>query len=237
MKKVSMGHGKVWAPKHAHPWVAERLQRPQCDGSEKHKWIKAMISVFTTHKRVWGYMGKFLYWQCSLISKEMLSCFLSPGHVWLKRCIKHPCLWVQLLIRLLGAQAVLENASLFFHVFMEPEFQGGRRNLGRQEESSPCSSLGSHWLRSAEHLPRWGWQFTQKIGSGEKTPLHVAASDANLGRDLSGEAWPFLGSENSLFRSGKERPICLFREPQLPEGKVSDRCGYQTNFFRGFSGN
>lgn len=109
---------------------------------QKNKWIK-LISVFTTHKRVWGYTGKFLCWECSLILKEMF-CFLSPRHVWPKRCIKHPCLWVQLLIDLLGTQAFLENASLFFHVFMEPEFQGGRRNLGRQEESSPCSSLGSH---------------------------------------------------------------------------------------------
>lgn len=43
----------------------------------------------------------------------------------------------------------------------------------------------------------------------EKTPLHVAASDTNLGRDLSEEAWPFLGSANSLFRSRKESETYL----------------------------
>lgn len=60
-------------------------------------------------------------------------------HMW---CIKHAFLWVQQLICLLGTPAFLEDVFLF-HVLMETEFQGGRSEMGRQEECSPCSSLGS----------------------------------------------------------------------------------------------
>lgn len=101
-----------------------------------------MISVFTTHKWVCGYMGRFLCWECWLILQEILSCFLLPGYVWHIWCIKHAFLWVQPLICLLGTWAFLEDASLF-HVLTEPEFQGGGSKLGRKEESSPCASLGS----------------------------------------------------------------------------------------------
>lgn len=102
-----------------------------------------MISVFTTHEWECGYMDRFLRWVCRLILKEILPCFLFPGHVWHVWCIKHAFLGIQLLICLSGTWAFLEDASLF-RMLMETEFQSGRSKLRRQEESSPCSSLGSH---------------------------------------------------------------------------------------------
>lgn len=119
---------------------------------------------------------------------------------------------------------------LLFHMVMEAEFQGGRSKLGRQEESLLLSwqTLLQH---SAEHLSRWGWQLIQNIGSGEKTSVHVVASDTNLVRYLPGEACPFFRSENSLFWSRKEGDTYLCLQGTTAARRKGVRCGYQTKFF------
>lgn len=149
------------------------------------------LSLYHSQVSVWLY--GLLYWEFRLILKEM-SCFLFPGRVWHIWCIKHvfsgySCSYAYCAFR------HFRRMLLFSMCWWSQNFRvAGVSWEGRR--SPVLLSWQPLRLCSAEHLPRWGWQFAWKIGSGEKTPLHVAASDTNLGRDLSGEAWPFLGSEN-----------------------------------------
>lgn len=166
--------------------------------------------------------------QCWLILKEILSCFLFPGHVWYLWWTKmhffgYSCSYV------CWVHGHYQRMFLF-HMLIEAEFQGSRSKLGRREESLLLSwqTLCQH---SAEHLSRWGWQLIQNIGFGEKASVHVAASDTSLVRDLSGEACPFFRSENSLFWSRKESETYLSLQGTTAARRKGVRCGYQTQFF------